>query len=544
MLPSEKLELAIYKHVNSLGPLPVSVSLPQLSQITGLNEHARMTECLKGLEADNRILLTKYVGGSRLTRYQFGNDAGFFHTDSFLIEVAPQGRKYFEELEQRAEQEEPMRARRAPDEGRVQLMSPKKAIESMSPMVHNSAYLSGEAFGSPKRDEWTHTAEGALARSFAPGSRILDNFSTAQSIAFSVNDTDEELRRAANDNLATQVAVLRSAIEQLGWQLEKEEPATPGEDTAIDDLLPVLRRRVFDQDLEALSGSASEGESVSLLMLDLDHFKTVNDAHGHPVGDEVLIECANTIVRRCRHKGKAYRFGGEEIAVLLPNFTVSEAVALAESIRSEMEKSTMSSKKLSITASIGVATAPVHATESKQLLKVADEALYSAKRLGRNLIRIAGEDPETPTGEALRRAEPLGAGQPVEMTLSHQRLAFTGEHHNYRLGVTLKNVSATTIDTYHLDVLFPTGLLHKDVTYALELPNRRMATHSFFRVLTETGQVNTLYPGDSAVTMTIDYYVDREIFHYHHEWLKLNVTAILYVKGIPPLNAERPMSEL
>ena len=124
----------------------------------------------------------------------------------------------------------------------------------------------------------------------------------------------------------------------------------------------MLRRKVFDQDLVALSSSASKAEPVSVLMLDLDHFKAVNDTHGHAIGDEVLIDSANAIARRCRHKGKVYRVGGEEIAVLLPNFTVPEAVALAESIRSEIETSKMSSKKLSITASIGVATAPVHAT--------------------------------------------------------------------------------------------------------------------------------------------------------------------------------------
>jgi hypothetical protein len=76
-----------------------------------------------------------------------------------------------------------MRARKTPD-GNAQLMSPRKAIEILRPMVHNSGFLSGEPFGSPKREEWTHTAEGALARSFAPGSRILDSFSAAQSIAF------------------------------------------------------------------------------------------------------------------------------------------------------------------------------------------------------------------------------------------------------------------------------------------------------------------------------------------------------------------------
>jgi len=85
--------------------------------------------------------------------------------------------------------------------------------------------------------------------------------------------------------------------------------------------------------------------------------------------------------------------------VLLPNFTTSEAVSLAESIRAEIETSKMSSKRLSITASIGVATAPCHAIEGKQLLKVADGALYAAKHDGRNLVRIAGKEPKAPTVE-------------------------------------------------------------------------------------------------------------------------------------------------
>jgi len=193
------------------------------------------------------------------------------------------------------------------------------------------------------------------------------------------------------------------------------------ENAAIDDLLPVLRRKVFDQQLVALGSGASEGEPLSLLMLDLDDFKTVNDTHGHPVGDEVLVDCANVIARRCRHKGKVYRYGGEEFAVLLPNFTVLEAVALAESIRSDIKTSRMSGKQLSITVSIGVAVAPDHATEGKQLLRVADEALYAAKRLGRNLVRTAGE-PEVPTG----RPNPninndeihLHVGQPVHLPIA------------------------------------------------------------------------------------------------------------------------------
>jgi TIR domain-containing protein len=227
MLPSEKLELAIYKHVRALEPLAADVSLPFLSQTIAEKDQGRIIERLTALDDDNRIRLTKLSAGSFLPRAQFNNDPAFFNSGSFLIKIAPHGRKYFEELEQRAEQEKkPMTARKS-SEANIQLIPPKKAIEILQPMIHNSAYLSGEAFGSPKREEWTHTAEGALARSFAPGSRILTNFGAARAIAFSVNDSDEELRRIANENLAAQVAVLKSAIVQLGWELGAEETVTP-----------------------------------------------------------------------------------------------------------------------------------------------------------------------------------------------------------------------------------------------------------------------------------------------------------------------------
>jgi hypothetical protein len=104
MLPSERLELAIYKHVSALHP-PVHVSLPQLSQIVSESDHRNIVERLKDLEINNRVLLTKYSGGQRLPPASFPSEAAFYYRDSFLIEIAPQGRKYFEELEQRAENE-------------------------------------------------------------------------------------------------------------------------------------------------------------------------------------------------------------------------------------------------------------------------------------------------------------------------------------------------------------------------------------------------------------------------------------------------------
>lgn len=98
MLPSEKIELAIYKFVNQLGPGRVSVSLPHLSQQIGENDQWRIIERLKGLEAENRIVLPNYSGGQP---WPCGDspDQTFFGSGSFLIEITPKGRKYFEQLE-------------------------------------------------------------------------------------------------------------------------------------------------------------------------------------------------------------------------------------------------------------------------------------------------------------------------------------------------------------------------------------------------------------------------------------------------------------
>jgi RNA-directed DNA polymerase len=174
-------------------------------------------------------------------------------------------------------------------------------------------------------------------------------------------------------------------------KIEIPEDVDIGHPGMRDDLLPLLRKRVFLKDFPPTVGRATASAPVSLLMIDLDHFKNVNDAHGHPVGDEVLIDCANLILARCQSKGDAYRFGGEEIAVLLPNFTTAEASALAETIRSVIERTPVGSKRLSVTASIGLATAPDHATVPGLLLKAADDALLAAKARGRNRVQIASE---------------------------------------------------------------------------------------------------------------------------------------------------------
>jgi diguanylate cyclase (GGDEF)-like protein len=182
------------------------------------------------------------------------------------------------------------------------------------------------------------------------------------------------------------------------WNQELERAAREGalvsslESSAedLDDRLPLNRRGAFDRDLPEMVVAAKGAEELlSLVMIDIDHFKAVNDQHGHPVGDEVLLEVADIVVNRAARKGKAYRYGGEEFALLLPTYSAEEAVGLAERIRVEIAASALSSKRLGVTASFGVACLPDHAGDARHLVELADAALYRAKHQGRNQVQSA-----------------------------------------------------------------------------------------------------------------------------------------------------------
>jgi hypothetical protein len=106
-------------------------------------------------------------------------------------------------------------------------MPPKKVIEILERLIHDSHYLRDETFDSPKREKWESTASGVLERGFVAGSSILDRFGTARFISFNANDSEGELNQKANGTLSSIVAVLQSAVEQLGWEAEEEGPTTP-----------------------------------------------------------------------------------------------------------------------------------------------------------------------------------------------------------------------------------------------------------------------------------------------------------------------------
>lgn len=176
----------------------------------------------------------------------------------------------------------------------------------------------------------------------------------------------------------------------------------------IDELLGLYRRGAFDRDLTKRTALSEQlGEPLALVMVDLDKFKAINDAHGHPAGDEVLQSVATTIKKTVGKKGESYRYGGEELSILLPNYTADEAASLAERIRHQIETSRIGSKSLCVTASFGVAETPTHAKTAAELLKAADSALYESKDLGRNLVRISGESrPVTPMPRVTARKQP------------------------------------------------------------------------------------------------------------------------------------------
>jgi diguanylate cyclase (GGDEF)-like protein len=138
-------------------------------------------------------------------------------------------------------------------------------------------------------------------------------------------------------------------------------------------------------------------KELSLVILDLDHFKVINDTYGHQSGNEILCELANRLVECVGNKGTVARFGGEEFVVLLPDISKDQALEIAESIRQEIAyypfilKEHIGAEEIQlsvhVTASIGVATAPVDAEDSFALIRHADRALYvGAKRAGRNRV--------------------------------------------------------------------------------------------------------------------------------------------------------------
>lgn len=213
----------------------------------------------------------------------------------------------------------------------------------------------------------------------------------------SFNDISE--RRAAE-------IVLRERNEEMQAQLhEIERLRVALQEQAIrDGLTGMFNRRYLDEMLEReIARARREGISLSLVMLDADHFKALNDTYGHRAGDEALKAIAETLRHDIRSEDVPCRYGGEEFLILLPHMPLAAAGDRAEQWRHAIEAISVhfGEFELKLTASFGVAAYPDHGKTSDELIRMADSALYAAKRAGRN--RVVSYDPEadsmTATGQ-------------------------------------------------------------------------------------------------------------------------------------------------
>jgi diguanylate cyclase (GGDEF)-like protein len=163
-----------------------------------------------------------------------------------------------------------------------------------------------------------------------------------------------------------------------------------------DDLTQLYNSRYLNQVLHRETKRASRsGRPLSLLFLDLDGFKTINDNHGHLFGSRALVEAAHVLRRSARETDICARFGGDEFAVVLPDTGSEGAFAVGERVRQRIATHPFlggEGLNIRLTASVGVATLPGNAASAEELLKAADRAMYRVKEAGKNGILVASEE--------------------------------------------------------------------------------------------------------------------------------------------------------
>jgi len=159
-----------------------------------------------------------------------------------------------------------------------------------------------------------------------------------------------------------------------------------------DTLTGLYNRRSFEERLEAeAEKSFRSGLPLSLVMVDIDHFKKVNDTFGHTEGDQILCKISSLLKNSVRRKDTVARYGGEEFILILPEAALQQSFVIAERIRQSVENTLfeVGRAQVNLTLSMGISNFPSHRVKSKEeLIKMADQALYDAKRGGRNKVCI------------------------------------------------------------------------------------------------------------------------------------------------------------
>jgi diguanylate cyclase (GGDEF)-like protein len=186
--------------------------------------------------------------------------------------------------------------------------------------------------------------------------------------------------------------VVARLIQQLRWRARHDE------------LTGLLNRRAMQETLDQeISRSRRGGDTFGVVMLDIDHFKAINDRHGHPTGDLALKHIATLLQASVREVDRVGRFGGEEFIVLLPGAGLAQAAGVAETLRARVAAQGVprdgGGEPLPLSASFGVAEWKGPKEEPSRLIMRADQALYRAKRGGRNRVQTTDDETGSPLGE-------------------------------------------------------------------------------------------------------------------------------------------------
>ncbi len=191
-------------------------------------------------------------------------------------------------------------------------------------------------------------------------------------------------RKIGSDSLRNEFSEIESFVRKSRKRLATLAHA--------DKLTGLYNRQYFDEvALDQVEKMRSLHRPLSILFIDIDHFKKINDEHGHVFGDEVLRAVAWLIQKACRKTDIVARYGGEEIVVLLPNTADPDARRIAEEIRTIIESQTQHKMNIRVTVSIGVAVFPNDGSDLRALIECADKALYRAKDAGRNRVIVYRE---------------------------------------------------------------------------------------------------------------------------------------------------------
>lgn len=228
-----------------------------------------------------------------------------------------------------------------------------------------------------EHDRWVGRAEETAARAMAKGREIQGLRKDGASFPIEVTVGDAQV-----DGRLVHVGVLRDITERKAIEHRLNELATQ------DGLTGIANRRAIMAALEeAWQHCRRYQQPLAILMIDADHFKGINDTHGHLVGDQVLI-CLAKVIRECiRETDKAGRLGGEEFLAILPGTSREQADVLAQRLLKQIAEQRVpagADQQASFTVSIGIASAGPEVTSVENLIRLSDQALYRAKSAGRN----------------------------------------------------------------------------------------------------------------------------------------------------------------